>query len=248
VEGAANLPRPATFRHQQCHDTVGFVPARPDPPHASIRLPTSRVGWRAPGRKRPRHGLRLPHRAAFRCPGRARTPPPGLGHKSSAPAHLQAMSSQTETVSDGCRVQCEPIVEGGNSIGLCRGNVQAPARIFEAAAADPPHLVLQPMQYREQKVAPGSCRVATGARWSSAACAHHPPTVTPAAREPGRQLRSPRAVWRSPAGANVQLRNRSCELVDADCARLELGGTGLGIGGVDGEDVGRPPGLENAAS
>ena len=44
---------------------------------------------------------------------------------------------------------------------------------------------------------------------------------------------------RSPGGPYVQLLGRDRDqLVDPDRARLELGGAGLGIGGVDGEDVG----------
>src|SRR5438445_5274964 len=47
-------------------------------------------------------------------------------------------------------VQREPVVEARDPIRFRRRYVQAPARVLEAAAADPADLVLQPMEYGQQ--------------------------------------------------------------------------------------------------
>src|SRR2546426_784771 len=56
-------------------------------------------------------------------------------------------------------VEREPIVEARDAESVGRGNVQATARIFEAASADPADLVLQSVQDGQQKVPLGSRRV-----------------------------------------------------------------------------------------
>src|SRR5207245_4679487 len=56
-------------------------------------------------------------------------------------------------------VERESVVEAGDSVCLRRRHVQAPARVLQAAPADPPHLVLEAVQHRKEQVPFGANRV-----------------------------------------------------------------------------------------
>ena len=102
-------------------------------------------------------------------------------------------------------VERETVVEARDAERLCGRHVQAPACIFEAAAADPADLVLERVQDGEQQVtlrsrgAPPARGVVVGRRPLAAL-----PEGLGRPKHPvdGRDLRG---SWRSPGGANVQL-------------------------------------------
>jgi hypothetical protein len=60
-------------------------------------------------------------------------------------------------------IEREAVVEAGDTEGVSRRYIQAPAGIFEAAATYPADLVLKAVEYREQKIALRS-RCAAAAR------------------------------------------------------------------------------------
>ena len=133
----------------------------------------------------------------------------------------------------------ESRIEAGHAIGVGGRNREAPAGVLERAAADPTDVILHRVQHRQQKVAARAGgasavgKVVVGLNTSAPL-----PEGFRRSQEPIDSANLLGSRW-PPGGPYVQLLGRDRnEPVDPDRACLELGSAGLGVGGVDGQDIG----------
>ena len=137
------------------------------------------------------------------------------------------------------RLECEARIKAGDPVCVGGWDREPPAGVLQRSAAHPAHVILHGVQHGQQEV---TTRTDGLSAVGKVIVRLNSSTAVPQGL--GRAEKSVDSgdllgCRRPPGGPDVQLVGRDRDqLVDPDRARLELGGAGLGIGGVDGEDVG----------